>query len=251
MMDTKPDSLVLRWISRLVFLLPGRAAAKMAEFSHTEYGSGLDMLAATALTGSRARRRLYFQHALDELEHARLFRERASALAGPHGRALAILADHARVVEHGIHTKEPLFSTMEEPEFLAFVWIHERNGERQFRTYADILKADAETSAMFGRIFVDERFHVTYSRTELDRLGQPERVRKAVWAIRLRRLRDAWLRLGHVMGEGMAWLWLSLAYLLLVGPFSLVASVSERRGGGLVAVEEAPGLAARTAQSQG
>jgi hypothetical protein len=253
MMDTKPDSALLRLVSRLVFRLPGRAAAKMAEFSHTEYGSGLDMLQATQLTTVKQRRKLYYRHALDELEHARLFRERVGRLPGTNARAHAILADHARVHEQGIHTKEPLFQQLDEPSFLAFVWVHERNGEHQFRTYADVWKDDADTSAMFQRIFQDERFHVSYSENELKRLDaqQPGLKRRVVLAIRLKRLKEAWLRLGHVMGHAMASLWLGLAYVLLVGPFSLVARLAERSTGGFVDVTAEPGAATAGAAEQG
>ena len=65
--------LALSWV--IWRLWPGRAATKMAEFSHTEAGSGLDMLAATEETVRPELRARYFRHALDELEHARLFRE--------------------------------------------------------------------------------------------------------------------------------------------------------------------------------
>lgn len=253
MMDTKPDSPLLRFVSRLVFRLPGRAAAKMAEFSHTEYGSGLDMLQAVALTPTRQRRKLYYQHAIDELEHARLFRERVGRLPGRNARAHAILADHARVAEHGIHTKEPLFRQMPETDFLAFVWVHERNGEHQFRTYADVYRDDADTSAMFHRIFQDERFHVSYSENELKRIDarEPGAMGRAVMGIRLRRARDGWLRFGNVLGHTMASLWLGLAYVVLVGPFSLVARARERTGGGLADVVGTPAQAVSGAAEQG
>jgi hypothetical protein len=51
-------SLSLRAISYIVWrLVPGRGPTKMAEFSHTEAGSGLDMLAAVEETPRRDLRR--------------------------------------------------------------------------------------------------------------------------------------------------------------------------------------------------
>ena len=82
---------VFRLLSGLIWRIPGAGARKMAEFSHVEAGSGLDMLAATELEKSPLLRRKYYRHALDELKHAGLFRERARALSDTHSRAQAVL----------------------------------------------------------------------------------------------------------------------------------------------------------------
>ena len=95
---------VFRLISWLVFQLPGRDALKMAEFSHVELGSGMDMLAATADETDPLLRRKYFRHALDELKHSRMFYERARALSNGSGRVDRVQA---------------VLEDMESPEFLA------------------------------------------------------------------------------------------------------------------------------------
>ena len=102
----------LLWaISSVVWRIPGRDSAKMAGFSHTEAGSGLDMLAATEETERRDMRAKYFRHALDELKHARLFRDRALALASAKkNRTRAVLDDANFIRDHGINQSESLFS---------------------------------------------------------------------------------------------------------------------------------------------
>lgn len=225
--------------------LPGRAATKMAEFSHTEAGSGLDMLAAVEETERRGLRLRYYRHALDELRHSRLFRERAAALSTDRSRARAVMDDSDYILEHGINTRRSLFSTLGEAEFLAFVWVHELRGAEQFEVYADLLKADAATAAMFDEIARDERFHIAYSRAELARVAEPAAARKAVWRVRGRRLWQGWMRFSHRLGELVAGLWLTLLYVGVIGPFSILARLSERRPVGLVPPADARPAAER------
>lgn len=252
MIDTESHGPLFRLLSRVVFGIPGRPAAKMASFSHTEYGSGLDMLTAVERSDDPRLRKLYFQHALDELEHSALFRDRARALA-PLGTAEA-LDDAQLVFDRGIRGKTPLYDQMDETNFLAFVWLHEREGARQFEVYADLMSDDAASSAMFQRIFKDERFHITYSRKELDRIeaaGQRREVAAAVRKVRFDRVRQGWLRFARGFAHAMAGLWLSLLYLLLVAPFSLVARLSESRSGGFVEGGPSPREVASMAAEQG
>lgn len=244
----------LRVVSWVVWrLVPGRAATKMAEFSHTEAGSGLDMLAATEETPRPEMRARYFRHALDELEHARLFRERAVALAPARGRAQAVLEDAGYIASHGIRGTESLFRRYGELEFVAFVWVAEKRGAEQFQVYADLLRDDAATAAMFDRIAKDERFHIAYSRAELDRYakaGQAAEVQRALANVRLRRVWEAWLRFSFALGAWVSGLWLGLLYFAVLGPFSLLARASERArpgiqppSGRLPAAERARGMA--------
>ncbi len=214
---------LLSWVT--LRLRPRRSSMKMAEFSHTELGSGLDMLAAVEETPRREMRARYFQHALDELKHSVLFSKRAVALDPDPDRTRAVLSDSGYITSQGINSKESLFSSMEELDFLAFVWVHEVYGEHQFGLYARLLKDDPQAQAMFTEIARDERFHVTYSRAELDRYAktQPWAVRWAVFKVRARRGWQWWLRRTRNFGEFMSRLWLSLFYALVVGPFALIA----------------------------
>lgn len=228
----KRQSFWLRGISALVWRWPGRPAAKMAGFSHTEYGSGLDMLSAVQETPRRELRAKYYQHALDELIHSQLFRERAQKLSSSKSRAQAVLNSADFILSHGIRGSTPLFRQMTEIEFLAFVWLHERRGAQQFDIYAELMQDDDESRQMFERIAKDERFHISYSRRELDKAikaGHGKAVKKAIFKIRSRRLYQAWLRFGRSLGTVVSGLWLGLIYLLLIGPFSLIAKSSESK----------------------
>ena len=240
--DVRPDPLLLG-VSQVVWRLPGRAATKMAEFAHTEAGSGLDMLEATELTTRPDMRRKYFIHALDELRHSRMFRQRASALSQRHSRTRAVLEDSGYIATHGIRGADPLFTELGEVDFLAFVWLAERRGAQQFGVYCRLMAGDPLSQAMFAEIERDEKFHIAYSRHELDQLvrrGQGADVRRAVWRIRGRRAWQAWLRLSRVIGDTVAGLWLTVLYLVVMAPFALIARLSERSLGGLCAVESDP-----------
>ena len=229
----------LLWsVSQLVWRIPGRDAIKMAGFSHTEAGSGWDMLAAAEETPRRDMRAKYFRHALDELKHARMFSHRALALSSKRkSRAGAVLDDASFIREHGITSSTSLFSTLSELEFLAFVWVAECRGAQQFDVYAALMSEDPESCEMFEEIANDERFHIAYSRAELDRYaetGQARAVRSAVFRVRRRRLGQAWLRLSVVMGDFMSKLWLGLLYVLVIGPTSIFARLTEQQPRGFV-----------------
>jgi rubrerythrin len=233
---------VLWMISNVVWRIPGRASIKMAGFSHTEAGSGLDMLAAVEETPRREMRARYFRHALDEMKHAGMFRTRALALADkPRNRAQAMLDDSSFIREQGINEAESLFSQLGELEFLAFVWIAERRGAQQFDVYADLMKDDQDTQAMFSEIADDERFHIAYSRAELDRYeatGHSKEVRKALGKIRRRRWLEAWLRFSVVLGDFMSKLWLGILYFTVIAPSAIMAHLSEKKTKGFISPDE-------------
>lgn len=232
--------LLFRALSRLIWRIPGRDAMKMAEFSHVELGSGLDMLAATQAATDPLLRRKYFIHALDELKHSRMFRERAQILAvraGTGDRVGAVLEDAGFISEHGINQGEPLCKQLTEMQLLAFVWLHERQGAAQFSVYSELMGDDADSRVMFEEIARDERFHITYARAELERRAQktPWTVRQAVWWVRLRDVWQAWGRLSFKIGDIMSGFWLSLLYYIVLAPFALAAQKREKMVGGLQA----------------
>lgn len=245
---------LFRALSTLIWRLPGRPSMKMAEFSHVEAGSGLDMLDAAERERDPLLKRKYFRHALDELKHARLFRERARILATGNQRVEAVLDDAGFQSEHGIRAVRPLVEELGHTSFMAFVWLHERAGAAQFEVYAHLLRDDADSSAMFEAITKDEKFHVAYSRAELDRLsasGRGAEVRRALWWSRLKDLWQAWTRTTAGLGEVMAGFWLSMLYFLVVTPFGWVAGRRERMAGGLVRTGGAPSGAGDYARQLG
>ena len=83
------------WLaSWFVWKIPSRRATKLAEFSHTEEGSSLDMMAAAEAESVRPNlRRKFFLHALDEHKHARWFADRATTLSAGTGNPASRILD--------------------------------------------------------------------------------------------------------------------------------------------------------------
>jgi len=245
----------LWFVSSFVWRLPGKPSLKLAGFSHTEQGSGLDMLAATEETDRREMRARYFRHALDELKHAVMFKNRAAALAPKtKNRTTAVLNDAEFIASHGINQAQSLFKQLGELEFLAFVWVAEKRAVEQFDVYTDILKKDTETVDLFNKIFGDEMFHVSYSRAELDRYaeqGQAQEVKQAIFRVKRRRVLEIWLRFSRVLGDFMSTLWLSLIYILILGPSSVMAKLTEKQKVGFIAPEPVHGTVMERAALQG
>jgi hypothetical protein len=242
---------LLSWV---VWKIPTRRAAKMAEFSHTEEGSSLDMLAAAEEEEVRPNlRRKFFVHALDEHKHARWFADRASELSSAQKPARRILEDVNYIREHGIRCEKSLYQQLGILEFLAFVWLQERQAGRQFGVYVKLLNDDPVSAGLFEAVKEDERFHTNYSRLELDRMalaGQQRAVRRAIWNVRLRGMTQAWLRFGRGIGELMAQLWL-VALFVLLAPFALAGRIFETKVHGLVATPNARLRACNEASMQG
>ncbi len=240
----------LLWlVSSIVFRIPGRAASKMAEFAHTEAGSALDMLAAAEETNVPSLRAKFFRHALDERRHARMFTHRASVLANGRQRVRAVLEDAGYLLSHGIRSKESLHTQMTDAEFFAFIWVAEMRGAQQFDVYASLMASDSESAAMFAEIGNDERFHISYSRKELDRMiadGRGKEVRRAIRKVRRQRFAQAWLRVSRRIGDVMSGLWLTLAYFVVIGPFALIVRATERIQSGFVPVADARSTAAES-----
>jgi hypothetical protein len=214
----------LTLVSEVAWRLPKRPARMLAQFSQAERGSCYDMLAAAELTETRALRRKYLEHAIDESQHAAVFRKRALALGV--SREEAALFDAAYLGEHGIVGGETLFERLGELEFLAFVHISEKRALEQFEVYQQRRLPDDETLSALRRICKDEVFHMTYTGAELERLrkeGEGKAVRAAEWRIFRSRYKEGWLRFSRDLGAVMSGLWLTLLYVLVVGPFKLLA----------------------------
>ncbi len=165
-----------------------------------------------------------------------------------------MLDDSSFIREHGINQADSLFTQLGELEFLAFVWIAEQRGAQQFDVYADLMKDDADTREMFEEIADNERFHIAYSLAELDRYeaaGDSKEVKAAVGRVRRRRFLEAWLRFSVVLGDFMSKLWLGILYVLVIGPSSIFARLTEQTPRGFVTPEPTEGSLMERAQLQG
>jgi hypothetical protein len=242
-------------VSRLVWKSPASRARKLAEFSHTEEGSSLDMMAAAEEETVRPNlRRKFFIHALDEHKHARWFAERAVQLSiGTSTPASRILEDVNYIREHGIRGDTSLYRQFGVLEFLAFVWRQEAKAGQQFGVYTQLVKDDPITSEMFEQVKEDERFHTNYSRLELDRMGiagERDAVRRAMRNVNFRHFTQTWLRLGRTIGEFMSAVWLLLLYLILT-PFGIAARYFDRDVKGFIPTPDARQRAIAEAGRQG
>jgi rubrerythrin len=219
------ETLSIEWLVRLaaplVWRSNARAAKKLEGFAATEAGSALDMLKAAELTTDRRLRRLFFRHALDEARHAQLFREAARRLdPDPRHRASEYNLIHA--------TRQNLYQRLGLVGFVAFVYLAEKRGEAQFRALARHF--DGDLAALFRRISKDERFHVAYSGRLLKqwrRAGKKREVRRALLRVRIDRARQAWLRAGRLLADGLSRVLLSLVYLLALPLFALAQRLGD------------------------
>ena len=75
-----PFATMLRPLHRWVWSDFDRRVRKLIAFGEVEGDGGRDILRAAELTPDPLLRRLYLAHAIDELHHADLFRQRSAAL---------------------------------------------------------------------------------------------------------------------------------------------------------------------------
>src|SRR5262245_37136839 len=181
---------LLRPLHRSLRRDSARRARKLLAFARTEAEGGRDIARAAEVTRDGLLRRLYIRHALDEQRHADLFAARGRGLLGalggpppPRGE-LAWLApgerglDDLRVEEHT------------DASLLAFLHLSEKAAAGRFALYREVI-TDAETAAVFARVLKDEEFHMTYTRTQLERVSPG---RAALWRARAGRVWKAYLR---------------------------------------------------------
>jgi rubrerythrin len=217
----------LRGVSAISWRLPGWPRRLLQAFSLAEQGSFHDMIAAAEQTDDRRMRRRYLEHALDESRHCGLFRQRVEALTTrPDDREQAATVEANLLTEHGIVGGQTLFERLGELEFLAFVYIAERDAVEQFHVYLDDALPDPDTRDMLRDILRDEHFHVSYSRAALERLrtqGRGREVQAALWRVQWRRLKAGWLRISRDLGRVVTSMWMVLLYLIAFPPFALLA----------------------------
>src|SRR6185295_14887085 len=157
-----------------------------------EGDGGRDILRAAELTPDPLLRRLYLEHAIDELRHADLFRQRGAAL-------LQVRATRSRSHFNtsplpGGHGLDDL-SIEGQPDYrlLAFLHVAEKSAAGRFEIYRQLVDDDPETRAIFETILRDEVFHMNYTYTQLTRVA-PKTYRRHVWHARARRLWNRYLR---------------------------------------------------------
>lgn len=197
-------------------------------FGETETDGGRDILRASEVTSDPLLRRLYLVHAIDELRHGVMFRQRAAALA-PTLRAASSPAFRGEWLAPGGHGLDDLdVDGDSDHEMLAFLHLSEKAAASRFTVYRDVLNDDLPTRAVFEEILHDETFHMNYTLTQLARIA-PAHHRRHIWRARVSRLWKAYLRVASALAGVLGTLLMTIQYFVLMPPFAWLAKRAARR----------------------
>ena len=222
-----PVDRLLRPVHRWIWKDHDRRVRKLLRFADVESDGGRDILRAAEVTRDPLLRRLYLAHAIDELHHGDLFRERGAALVrtragGSNGAA------HGWLPSAGHGLDDLRIENESDDSLLAFLHLSEKAAAGRFAIYRDLVKDDPATCAIFEEILRDEVFHMNYTHTQLARIA-PGSYRRRLWRARASRLWKRYLRvaaaLAGVVGTGI----LTVQYFVLLPPFAWLAKRAERR----------------------
>jgi hypothetical protein len=213
-----------RWIWRDA----GRRVHKLIRFGETETDGGRDILRAAEVTPDPLLRRLYLVHAIDELRHGVLFRQRAASLlpALPTSSKPKFRADWLSPGGHGLDDLE--VDGESDEAMLAFLHLSEKAAASRFTVYRDVLRDDPPTFAVFDEILHDETFHMNYTLVQLARVS-PEHHKRRLWRARLSRLWKAYLRVASAIAGVIGGLLLMVQYFVILPPFAWIARRAARR----------------------
>src|SRR5262247_1055347 len=193
-----PVDRALRPIHRWIWKDHDRRVRKLLAFADVEGDGGRDILRASEVTRDPLLRRLYLAHAIDELHHADLFRERGAALLRARPQSAPPSAGWLPPVDHGIDD----LRVEDEPDesLLAFLHVAEKAAAGRFTIYRDVVNDDPSTRAIFEEILRDEVFHMNYTYTQLARIA-PKQYRRRVWRARASRLWKRYLRVAAAVAS--------------------------------------------------
>jgi hypothetical protein len=205
-----------------------RRARKLLRFAKTEASGGRDLARAAELTGDALLRRLFLRHAADEQRHAELFHDRGRALRGARSpsRPGRFEANWLAPGERGLENLR--VEEMEDGTLLAFLHFSEKSAAERFALYRLMLSDDPVTQDVFSQVLHDEEFHMTYTKTQLQRVAPASRGLR-LWGARARRLWKAYLRLAVGIATVLGAVVLTVQYFVLIPPFALLARRAARR----------------------
>ncbi len=234
-----------RWRERGTWEDPQRKYRTLLSFSETEEDGGKDLVRAARRVADPELRTHLERHAADEIRHAAIFRERAASFAAEHGLAAGTGDSPDRPYDlsgarpgleldaHGFFNAG-LVDELGELEYVAMLHVAERKAAELFTTYRDLNADDPDTREVFESILRDEKYHVAYTGTFLDRWrreGRGPEVDKALGEAKDSRMWSAWKRLGMRSAAGFAHVVLFVLYWTLLLPFGLFARLRELPAG--------------------
>jgi len=204
-----------------------RRVRKLLAFAEVEGDGGRDILRAAEVTSDPLLRRLYLEHAIDELHHADLFRQRGTALLQLRPtRSKALFNTSPLPGGHGLDD----LAIEGEPDhrLLAFLHVAEKAAAGRFEIYREVVDDDPPTRAIFEEILRDEVFHMNYTYTQLTRV-LPRSYRRQVWQARANRLWKRYLRVAAAVAGVLGTAILTIVYFVVLAPFAWLAARAERR----------------------
>src|SRR3989442_7471990 len=160
---------MLRPVHRWVWADFDRRVRKLLAFAEVEGDGGRDILRAAEVTSDPLLRRLYLEHAIDELRHADLFRRRGAALLQVRSTRSKVLFDTSPLP--GGHGLDDL-AIEGEPDhrLLAFLHVAEKSAAGRFAIYREVVDDDPATRAIFDESLHDEVVHMNYTYMQLARV---------------------------------------------------------------------------------
>src|SRR6185295_6349937 len=222
-----PLDRLMRPVHQWVWADSDRRLRKLSTFAEVETDGGRDILRAAELTPDPLLRRLYLEHAIDELHHGDLFRERATALLRARRGARRVLLD-GNPLPGGHGLDDLKIDGQADPTLLAFLHVAEKSAAGRFTIYRELVDDDPQTRAIFEEILRDEVFHMNYTYTQLTRVS-PRTYRRHVWHARARRLWNRYLRIAAMLAAVISGVVLTVMYFVLLSPFAWFAKRAERR----------------------
>src|SRR5713226_6119768 len=209
---------LMRPVHRWVWGDFDRRVRKLLAFAEVETDGGRDILRAAEVTPDPLLRRLYLEHAIDELHHGDLFRQRGAALLRTHATRFKTLFNGSPLP--GGHGLDDL-RIEDEPDhrLLAFLHVAEKAAAGRFAIYRDLVGDDPPTQAIFEEILRDEVFHMNYTYTQLARV-LPRSYRRQVWWARASRLWKRYLRVAAALASLVGNAILTIMYFILLPPFA-------------------------------
>jgi len=221
-----PADRLMRPVHRWVWGDANRRLRKLLTFADVETDGGRDILRAAEVTPDPLLRRLYLEHAIDELHHGDLFRDRGVALLRAIGsRGGALSGGNPLPGGHGLDDLR--IDGEPDHRLLAFLHVAEKAAAGRFAIYREMVDDDPQTRAIFEQILRDEVFHMNYTYTQLTRVA-PQTYRRHVWHARAKRLWNRYLRVAAGIAGVFGNVALTIMYFVVLPPFAWLAKRAAR-----------------------
>ena len=244
-----------RRLYRAVWADPARKARTLESFSQTEANGGVDIRAAARRATHPEVKKHLERHGEDEVRHAEMFLRRAQELRAEgvgHGHALGLSERAANLDTLGADDADggfgshgflcgSRFDDVGEVVYVAQLHVAEKEAARLFELHRDLNAADPQTAAIFDAILKDEKYHVSWTGTVLDRWrseGRAGEVKEALNEAEGSRFMGAWKRLGVRSAGSFGRVVMWVFYFTVLLPFGLFAR-RQRESGALQAAPQA------------